>query len=192
MARSLQLEPDIEMPTIYTVGHSNLSINIFLDLLLRKEIKFLVDVRSSPYSKYNSHFNREAIKKTLQDAKIKYYFTGDSLGGRPKDPDCYKEKIIPGDSADYLHLVDYKTVMTKEFFQKGIEKIKKLSEEGRLALMCSEGDPAKCHRHHLIGKYLVNQGVNVIHILSDGNEINDKQLGDLSEDHPVEQLILDF
>ena len=192
MAQSHQIETDIEMPTIYTIGHSNLSINIFIDLLLRKEINFLVDVRSSPYSKYNPQFNREAIKKTLQDAEIKYYFAGDSLGGRPKDPDCYKDKILPGDSADYLHLVDYKTVMTKEFFQNGIEKINKLSKEGRIALMCSEGDPTKCHRHHLIGNYLVKQGINVIHILSDGNEVNDKQLGDLSEDQQAEQLKLDF
>ena len=80
--------------------------------------------------------------------------------------------------------------MTKGFFLEGIEKIYNLSNLRRVALMCSEENPAKCHRHHLIGKFLSGQGVSVIHIRHDGNMVIDQHLPDLPDDPPAEQLIL--
>ena len=64
---------------IYTVGHSNMESGEFLDLLGLYGVEVLVDVRSVPYSKYASWFNRENIKKELVGAGIKYVCLGDVI-----------------------------------------------------------------------------------------------------------------
>jgi uncharacterized protein (DUF488 family) len=61
-----------ETITIYTIGHSNHSGEAFLALLHQHEITCLVDVRSQPYSRYNPHFNREALALSLKAAQIGY------------------------------------------------------------------------------------------------------------------------
>ena len=149
-----------------------------------------MDVRSAPYSKYVTQFNRENLARLLHEAGIDYYFSGKELGGRPKDASCYKDKQIPNEKVDYLSLVDYPVVMTKPFFQLGIERLMALAEDYRIAIMCSEEDPSLCHRHHLIGRYLVEKGVRVLHIRSDGNVVSDQQLPNLIEKTIVEQLDL--
>jgi len=176
--------------TIYTIGHSNILISHFITLLKQYEIDVLVDVRSSPYSQFASQFNRENLEKSLQDAGLAYKYAGEYLGGRPKDPTCYKQKEVPDGKADYLHLVDYPTVMTKDFFQKGIQRLLEIAQQSRTAIMCSEEDPAHCHRHHLIGKYLVSQGITVFHIRGDGLMIRDQQLPNLTDEPPAKQLSL--
>lgn len=177
-----------EALTIFTIGHSNVPANEIVNLLHKFEIEFLFDVRSSPYSKYAHQFNKEFFSKILDDNHIEYHFAGAKLGGRPPDPSCYKDGFIPDGVADYLHLVDYPTVMTKDFFLSGIQEVITMSTKGLVALMCSEEDPAKCHRHHLIGRYLVEQGVTVLHIRGDGNIVKDQHLPNLSNEPPAEQL----
>lgn len=183
-------QPITTKTTVYTIGHSNVSVSMILELLKKFEIEILIDVRSSPYSRYAHQFNRENLERSLRDVGIEYDYAGNLLGGRPMDPDCYKNNIIPEGSADYLNLVDYPTVMRKEFFLEGIQRIYDLSQKGKVALMCSEEDPSRCHRHHLIGRYLVDKGVNVIHIRGDGNTVKDQLLPNLSNDPPAEQLNL--
>jgi len=173
---------------IFTIGHSNVSPNQIIKLLKDNHIDILVDVRSSPFSKYASQFNKSDIEAVLKKNGIDYRFAGDYLGGRPTDPTCYKNGVIPEGQADYLHIVDYPVVMTKDFFQKGIQGIFSLSQKGLVCLMCSEEDPAQCHRHHLIGRYLSEKGVEVLHIRWDGNIIKDDQLPKLPDDSNIEQL----
>ena len=175
---------------IFTIGHSNLRPEKLEELLTRYEITIVVDVRSSPYSQFNPQFNRESLKFSLESHGFEYRYAGDFLGGRPKDPDCYKDGKLPDGKADYLHLVNYPAVMEKDFFKKGIQNLLKLAGESRVVVMCSEEDPAICHRHHLVGKYLVGQGVNVFHIRGTGDLLKDQYLPNLSEEPPVEQLKL--
>ena len=68
--------------TIWTIGHSNQSFEQFLDLLKRHQIDDVVDVRSSPYSRYATHFSKEAIEDSLARHRIRYIFLGDLIGGR--------------------------------------------------------------------------------------------------------------
>lgn len=176
--------------TIYTIGHSNVPASKLVELLQAYKIQIVVDVRSSPYSQFAPQFNREMLERTLQEAGLQYKYAGEYLGGRPKDPSCYKRREILEGKADYLHEVDYPAVMKKDFFQKGIQRLLEIAKEGSTAIMCSEEDPAHCHRHHLIGKYLVGKGVNVLHIRSDGLFIKDQQLPNLSVEPPAKQLTL--
>jgi uncharacterized protein (DUF488 family) len=175
--------------SIFTIGHSNVLASRIIGLLQDYKVQVLVDVRSSPYSQYAVQFNRESFKKTLEDSSIEYRFAGDYLGGRPKDPTCYKDKALPDGKADYLHLVDYPTVMTKDWFQKGIDRLLEIASEKRTVIMCSEENPANCHRHHLIGKFLMQQGISVLHIRGDGLIVKAEQIPDIKKDEPpAEQL----
>lgn len=57
---------------IYTVGHSNHTIEHFLALLQRHGITLLADVRSTPYSRFNPQFRRDSLAVSLNEAGIEY------------------------------------------------------------------------------------------------------------------------
>jgi uncharacterized protein (DUF488 family) len=77
--------------TIFSIGHSNRSIQAFIELLRQHNIQILIDVRSSPYSRYVPHFNSTALAPAVERADIKYMFMGKDLGGRPEREDFYDE-----------------------------------------------------------------------------------------------------
>lgn len=175
---------------IYTIGHSNHPTGQFIRLLQDQKIRQLVDIRSSPYSKYSPQFNKEMIEHYLKRERIKYLYAGKQLGGRPQDPECYKKRSIPTDDTDYLHEVDYPVVMKKPWFLEGIASLLKVAEGDLTSIMCSEEDPAACHRHHLIAKFLNTEypGIDVLHMRGDGNIVNARTiLKSVSEDQ-AEQL----
>lgn len=91
---------------IYTIGHGNRKLNDFLDLLRKFNIEYLIDVRSKPYSKFNTQFNQNELKIFLENNGIRYVFMGDSIGGRPIDESCYNDE----------GKVDYERIKTKDFF----------------------------------------------------------------------------
>jgi uncharacterized protein (DUF488 family) len=167
--------------SVYTIGHSNHEERVFLGLLVEHGIELLVDVRSAPYSRYSPHFNRESIGHALSSAGINYAFAGNHLGGRPKDPSCYRNGVIPPPQADYLKLVDYPTVATKPWYLQAIEQLIQLADEQRVAVMCSEEDPQQCHRHHLIAQTLLERGIEVVHIRKSGHS---ELAESLAEDAP--------
>jgi uncharacterized protein (DUF488 family) len=175
---------------VFTIGHSNVPASTIINLLTNNDIYVLVDVRSSPYSQYCPQFNRETFDQSLRKAGVEYRYAGDFLGGRPKDPSCYKDGILPDGHVDFLHKVDYPAVMTKEFFQKGIKRLLDIAIQKRTAVMCSEEDPAACHRHHLIGKYLTDKGITILHIRGNGQIVKDQHLPGLNNESPAEQLTL--
>lgn len=154
--------------TIYTIGHSNHEWRDFLALLHRYGIEMLVDVRSAPYSRYSPQFNRESLAPSLEAKSIGYAFAGEYLGGRPRDPDCYRNGVVPVGHADYLKLVDYPAVATKSWYQRSVDRLLELSDEQRAVIMCSEEDPNQCHRHHLIAQTLIERGIEVRHIRKSG------------------------
>jgi uncharacterized protein (DUF488 family) len=154
---------------IYTIGHSNVPANKIIDLLRKNGIEVLVDVRSAPYSQYAPQFNREQLAHSLGQAGLRYVFAGEYLGGRPKDPSCYKDKQLPSGKVDYLHLVDYNEVAKRSWYQKGITRLVEIAADDQLAIMCSEEDPNHCHRQHLISQTLLAMGITVVHIRGDGS-----------------------
>jgi uncharacterized protein (DUF488 family) len=140
---------------IYTIGYGNRSIEEFIRLLQQYEMKFLVDIRSQPYSRYNPDFSKDALEKRLKQASIRYIFMGDTLGGRPRDDTVYFED----------GRVDYEKVAGKDFYQKGISYLHTAwYKQLRIVLMCSEAKPQACHRSKLIGKTLHKQNIKVVHI----------------------------
>ena len=142
---------------IFSIGHSNHSIDKFLSLLESAEIEMVVDVRSAPFSKMFPQFNQETLKKSLGHNSIGYLFLGDQIGGRSNDPDDYMDGQV-----------FYKALAQKEAFKTGIERLKEGSAKYRIALMCSEKEPLDCHRTLLVSQALASSDILVCHIHADG------------------------
>ena len=141
--------------TIFSIGHGNKTFELFMNELLSFGIQYLIDIRSKPYSKWNPAFSQEQLKSNLKDSPVVYVYMGDVLGGLPSDRDCYTNDHV-----------DYEKLSKKQFFIDGLNRIvtantKKLN----VALMCSESDPAMCHRSKLIGQELLKLGINMHHII---------------------------
>lgn len=148
----------MENDIIYTIGHSNQDVESFIELLKSNSIEVVVDVRSNPYSKYASQFNKKDIQKNILANGMKYLFMGKEIGGKPADLQFY-------DSDGYVF---YTRIDESPIFIEGIERLLKGIEQYRVVLMCSEENPMTCHRRLLIGRVLADYGVEVLHIRSDG------------------------
>lgn len=157
--------------TIWTIGHSNHPLERFLDLLGQHQIAVLVDVRSSPYSRYASQFNREAIQGPLQAAAIEYLFLGDLLGGRAEDERFQDEEGY----------VLYGRVAESAKFQQGVDRLLAGIAAARTALMCGEEDPTDCHRRLLVGRVLSARGVGLLHIRGDGRIQSEQEVAAAEE-----------
>ena len=144
------------MTTIYSIGHSNHPPARFLALLRQYDIELIVDVRSSPYSRYVPHANRETLSRALAQASIGYAWLGDRLGGKPQG-------IV----------ADYDELRVRPAFQRGITDLLSLAVERRIAIMCSEGDYRSCHRYKLITPALLEEETQVVHILPDGSLVDE-------------------
>ena len=144
-------------PQIYSIGHSNHSIDKFLSLLENSKINMVVDVRSAPFSRMFPQFNQDTLKKSLGESLIGYLFLGDQIGGRSNDPEDYLDGQVL-----------YKALAQKEGFKTGIERLKEGSAKYRIALMCSEKEPLDCHRTLLVSQALASRDIPVGHIHADG------------------------
>lgn len=162
--------------TVYTIGHSNHPSEVLLGLLDQYGIQVLVDVRSTPYSRHNPQYNRETIKATVEAHGIEYRYAADYLGGRPKDPALLRTADDPPNDSNWGYPdVNYGAVMRSEHYRRGIARLLELAATSPVAVMCSEGNPLDCHRHHLIARSLVDplvkvtsDDVRVVHIKRDG------------------------
>jgi uncharacterized protein (DUF488 family) len=121
----------------------------------------IADVRSSPYSKYSPHFNKDVLDSALRNANIDYIFLGRELGAQRSEDDCY----IDG-QAKYDRIAHLST------FQRGLEIVLQGVEHYRIALMCSESEPITCHRTILVCRELkrICPDLKITHILGDGTE----------------------
>ncbi len=147
---------------IHTVGHSDHTTTVFVDLLRRHGITLVVDVRSQPYSRWAPQFNHETLARDLQDAGIVYRFMGDTIGGRPPDATLYD----PGQEQP-----NYQRVGQTPAYQTGIDQLLDLAGTEQVAVMCSEGDYHQCHRHLLVAQTLLERGARVLHIQPDGTTV---------------------
>jgi uncharacterized protein (DUF488 family) len=143
----------------FTIGYGNSPIDRFITLLDTVDISLIIDVRSSPYSRFNPHFNRENLEKSLIKNNVDYRFMGDKIGGRYSNPSL----LFPDDT------VNYRKVQETEKFQDGINEVVSIISSGKkIALMCAEKEPERCHRFALISPVLQAKGISVIHIRPEG------------------------
>lgn len=142
---------------LWTVGHSNLSIEDFLDLLRAFEIELLVDVRRYPSSRRHPWFNRPTLAASLDAAGIRYRHD-ERLGGhrqpRPDSPNTALEDAWRG----------YADHMASPPFGEALAQLEAEAQTVRTAVMCAEADPGRCHRLFLADT-VTRRGGEVVHIL---------------------------
>ena len=143
---------------IFTIGHSNHDPAHFRRLLSEHEIEVLVDVRSWPHSRYVEWADATVLPGLVAEEGVRYLFLGKELGGRPEADDFYD---------DDGHVL-YGRVAEQDWFMQAIQRLEKGAEDFRVAIMCSEEDPAHCHRRLLVAKVLLERGVTVAHIRKSG------------------------
>ena len=144
---------------VFTIGHSTRSIQDFISLLLARDIELVVDVRTVPRSRRNPQFNRETLPQSLQAADIGYEHVA-ALGGfrhpSPHSPNAGWRNASFRGYADYMQTAA---------FGAAIESLAERAQRQRLAVMCAEAVPWRCHRS-LIADALVSRGIPVEEIIS--------------------------
>ncbi len=162
---------------LYTIGHSNGSIERLIGLLQQHSITAVADVRSQPYSRFNPQFNREVLAGSLKESRLEYVFLGNELGARSDDPQCYRDGKA-----------QYGLMAETETFKRGIARLLKGSERFRVAILCAEKEPLACHRGILISRHLQATGRQVVHILEDGSlENHEATVGRLLALHDLQE-----
>jgi uncharacterized protein (DUF488 family) len=143
---------------VWTVGHSTRALDELIRLLQAHAIGRLVDVRTIPRSRRNPHFNGETLPGALEATGIAYTHAPGLGGLRCPRPDSINTAWR---NAGFRGYADY---MQTPAFAEHLGALIALAERERVAIMCAEAVPWRCHRS-LIADALVARGVGVQHIL---------------------------
>ncbi|WP_297420825.1 DUF488 family protein [Clostridium sp.] len=143
---------------IYTIGHSNYPVERLIDMLKHYNINTVVDIRGTPYSKYNVQYNKETIAQTLKDAGFLYIYMAKEFAAQRENRNSYNKEGYS----------DFEKVIAEKEFMHGIERLKTGCKKGyRIVLLGAMQDPIRCHRSILVGRSLREHGFIVQHILDD-------------------------
>ncbi len=156
--------------SIFTIGHSNMSIEEFDGLLKRHGIDIVIDIRSYTKSNYYPQFNKSPLEKHLGDNKIDYYHS-ESFSDR--------QYIYDKEGHKTDKLMTFEEIMNTSDFKDNMKTIIDAAQKGsRIAIMGSKNDPMQCHRMIMIGRALAHpeiydashtiQPVDVQHITKSG------------------------
>jgi uncharacterized protein (DUF488 family) len=144
--------------SIYSIGYGSRQITTFVSLLQRYKISTIVDVRSTPYSRFHPTYNQSKFQEILSTENIQYVYKGYGLGGKPTDKSLY----LNGE-------LNYSSIISSIDYQNSIsDLIAVASQFANICIMCCELDPEKCHRKTIIGKTLFQMGIAIKHIGKDG------------------------
>ena len=142
------------------MGHSTRSLDEFIDLLKAHSVTSLIDVRSVPRSRHNPQFNRDTFLDALKDAVIRYAHVAGLGGFRRAGP---ASPNLGWRNASFRGYADY--MQTAEFAQH-LASLMEQARKERVALMCAEAVPWRCHRS-LIADVLVVHGIRVEEIIDE-------------------------
>ena len=145
---------------IYTIGHSNRTLDDFLELLKANRVELVVDIRKMPKSRSNPQFEGVALQRSLEKAGIGYVHEP-LLGGLRR---ARKDSVNDGwRNASFRGFADY---MATDDFKRGLETLLGRAVKTTTAIMCAEAVPWRCHRS-LVADALTARGITVEHILDD-------------------------
>jgi uncharacterized protein (DUF488 family) len=147
---------------IFTVGHSTLPIERFIALLHTYEITCLADIRTLPRSRHNPQFNGDALASALKHENIEYRPLP-ALGGLR-----HARKDSPNTGWRNESFRGYADYMQTEGFEEGLTKLIHMTRRARVAIMCAEAVPWRCHRS-LVADALSVRGIPAIEILSESS-----------------------
>lgn len=126
---------------IYSIGYQGLTINRMIETLKEYKVLWLVDVRSKPSSR-NASFRGPALEKRITHDGLRYLWLGDKLGG-------------------------FSAIQNRD-----IRVLAEWQKDKTVCIMCMEAvpHPNGCHRHYEIALRLKAYGVQVLHIIPQGED----------------------
>ncbi|MGA2891957.1 MAG: DUF488 domain-containing protein [Xanthobacteraceae bacterium] len=146
---------------LFSIGHSNIPAERFIAMLQSAGVDTIVDVRSTPVSRFCPWFSAKNLAPLLSGKGMNYSARGDALGGRPRDAELYRDGIA-----------DYEAMARQPEFEAGLQRVvadaARCRGKGAVCLMCSEREPLDCHRCLLVARALARRGLAVGHIHHDG------------------------
>src|SRR6185503_15219366 len=144
---------------VLTLGHATRTLGEFIGLLQAHGVTCVADVRTIPGSRHNPQFNKASLPRSLKKAGLGYIHMPE-LGGLRY---AKRDSINMGwRNASFRGYADY---MQTPDFQKALEELIQLSSRDRIALMCAEAVPWRCHRS-LIADALFVRGIRTEDIMS--------------------------
>ncbi len=151
--------PRATLNRVCTIGHSTRTLAELAGLLKTYGVNQLIDVRTIPRSRHNPQFNKPSLGKKLRARGIGYrHMKG--LGGLR-----HALKDSPNTGWKNLSFRGYADYMQTPEFARNLDRLIGLARKKRLALMCAEALPWRCHRS-LIADALTVRGLTVVHIFS--------------------------
>ncbi len=147
------------MNEIFAIGHSTRPFEDFVKLLHAHDVQILADIRTVPKSLHNPQYAQANLESALARENIRYVHLKRLGGLRRAKPDSIN---LGWENASFRGYADY--MQTPEF-EAGLDELIALAQEGRVAMMCAEGNPFRCHRQ-LVADALTARGIPVYHIIS--------------------------
>ena len=144
---------------IFTIGHSTRPLKDFIAMLKRHGVERLIDVRTVPRSIHNPQYNREWLPPALAQAGISYSHMP-ALGGLR-----HARKDSTNTAWRNASFRGYSDYMQTEDFEHALEELIGVAGRERVAIMCAEALPWRCHRS-LIADALTARGIEVEHIMN--------------------------
>jgi len=144
---------------VMTIGHSTRTLDEFIGLLQAYAITRVVDVRTIPRSWHNPQFNKDSLPDSLKKAGLSYVHMPRLGGLRHAKPDSIN---MGWRNASFRGYADY--MQTPEF-EQNLEKLIQMAKQTRVAIMCAEAVPWRCHRS-LIADALLVRGIRTEDIMS--------------------------
>jgi len=148
---------------VLTIGHSTRTLEAFIQILKDNRITMVVDIRTSPRSGHNPQFNADTLPEALKATGIGYVHMKGLGGLRHPIPDSLNTSWR---NASFRGFADY--MQTAEF-EDNLKELINLAHKERIALMCAEAVPWRCHRS-LIADALLVRGITVEHIINESTK----------------------
>lgn len=151
--------------TCATIGHSTHRAEQLIGLLRANRVELLVDVRTVPRSRHNPQFDRDTLAQSLAETGLGYYHCK-ALGGLRKPR---RDSVNDGwKNASFRGYADY---MQTPAFEQALEELLTRTADRRLAIMCAEAVPWRCHRS-LIADVITARGGSVGHIIGNTTQLH--------------------
>ncbi|MDA4113364.1 MAG: DUF488 domain-containing protein [Thaumarchaeota archaeon] len=158
MGKKKSLTP-LAKVAICAIGHSTMSVERLIRILLAHSIAMLVDIRRIPKSRHNPQFNSDALERSLKESGIGYVHLKELGGLRRTSKDS---RNTGWKNLSFRGYADY---MQTDEFEAGLDRLITLARSESTAIMCAEGNPYRCHRS-LVADALTVRGIRVVHISS--------------------------
>jgi uncharacterized protein (DUF488 family) len=145
----------------FSVGHSDRSIEDFVQLLRLADVSTVADIRTFPNSRSNPQFNRDALPDRLADFRLGYAHVPELGGRRARSPSVPPEVNAFWDNQSFHNYADY---ALSDGFRTGLERLIALGRGERCAMMCAEAVWWRCHRR-IVADHLIARGERVFHLM---------------------------